>query len=95
MVNGAEKFVGKDKYTFDDLVEIMQILRRPDGCPWDREQTHKTIRQNFIEETYEVVEAIDNNDKALLCEVKLLTITIKLYFAKNLAMFLCRWFFIR
>lgn len=68
MVNGAEKFVGKDKYTFDDLVEIMQILRRPDGCPWDREQTHKTIRQNFIEETYEVVEAIDNNDKALLCE---------------------------
>lgn len=64
----AKKFVNKESYSFDDLVEIMRILRAPDGCPWDREQTHKSIRQNFIEETYEAIEAIDNSDKTLLCE---------------------------
>ena len=46
----------------------MALLRGDNGCPWDREQTHESIRQNFIEETYEVVEAIDNQDKKLLCE---------------------------
>ena len=55
-------FEFKDKYNFDDLVEIVRCLRLPDGCPWDKEQTHKSIRQDFIEETYEVVEAIDNDD---------------------------------
>ena len=55
-------FEFKEKYNFDDLVEIVRCLRLPDGCPWDKEQTHKTIRQDFIEETYEVVEAIDNDD---------------------------------
>lgn len=44
------------------------MLRAPGGCPWDREQTHKSIRQNFIEETYEVIEAIDTEDKELLKE---------------------------
>ncbi len=58
----------KNEYTIDDLVEIMEILRSPNGCPWDREQTHKTIRRNLIEETYEVVEAIDKDDKTLMCE---------------------------
>ena len=58
----------KDKYTFDDLVEILRILRRPGGCPWDRELTHESIRRNFIEETYEAIEAIDNKDSELLCE---------------------------
>ena len=58
----------KNEYTLDDLVEIMEILRSPNGCPWDREQTHKTIRRNLIEETYEVVEAIDKDDKTLMCE---------------------------
>ena len=55
-------FQFKDKYNFDDLVEIVRCLRLPDGCPWDKVQTHKTIRQDLIEETYEVVEAIDNDD---------------------------------
>lgn len=68
MVERAKKFVNKESYSFDDLVEIMRILRAPDGCPWDREQDHKSIRQNFIEETYEAIEAIDNSDKKLLCE---------------------------
>ncbi len=48
--------------SFERLHEIVRILRSPNGCPWDRAQTHQTIRKNFIEETYEAVEAIDNGD---------------------------------
>ena len=51
-----------------DLLNIMAILRSPEGCPWDREQTHKSIRSCFIEETYEVVEAIDSDNAELLKE---------------------------
>ena len=58
----------KDRYTTDDLLYIMKALRSPEGCPWDREQTHASIRTSLIEETYETVEAIDNNDDAALCE---------------------------
>lgn len=61
-------FQQKPNYGFDDLIEIMKILRAPGGCPWDREQTHKSIRQNFIEETYEAIEAIDTEDRELLKE---------------------------
>lgn len=61
-------FERKSKYDFSDLVEIMKILRSPDGCPWDRVQTHESIRANFIEETYEAIEAIDTKDTALLRE---------------------------
>lgn len=55
-------FEMKDKYNVNDLVRIMEILRAPDGCMWDRAQDHHSIRQNFIEETYEACEAIDDND---------------------------------
>jgi len=58
----------EEKHDFASLVDIMKILRSENGCPWDREQDHKSIRANFIEETYEVVEAIDNQDSALLRE---------------------------
>ncbi|MCD8025861.1 MAG: nucleoside triphosphate pyrophosphohydrolase [Clostridiales bacterium] len=61
-------FKEKQNYNFDDLIEIVKILRSPEGCPWDREQTHKSIRSNFIEETYEAVEAIDTDDLDLLKE---------------------------
>lgn len=61
-------FLKKKYYTINDLLEIMAILRSNDGCPWDKEQTHKSIRNNFIEEVYEAIEAIDNNDTALLRE---------------------------
>lgn len=61
-------FTEKPRYDFNDLVEIVKILRAPGGCPWDRAQTHKSIRNNFIEETYEAVEAIDNSDAELLKE---------------------------
>jgi MazG family protein len=47
---------------FDELVRIMQRLRAPGGCPWDREQTHASIKPYLIEEAYEVAEAIDDND---------------------------------
>lgn len=53
---------------FPELVGIMARLRAPDGCPWDREQTHRTLRRYFIEETYEVIEAIEADDPDLLCE---------------------------
>ncbi len=61
-------FLNKKSYDFDDLIEIMKFLRAPDGCPWDRVQTHESIRSNFIEETYEVIEAIDNKDNELMKE---------------------------
>ena len=62
------EFQRKDHYNIDDLLEIMKILRSPEGCPWDRKQTHESIRQNFIEETYEAIEAIDTKDTELLKE---------------------------
>lgn len=58
----------KSKYDFNDFVQIMRILRSPEGCPWDRVQTHESIRGNFIEETYEAIEAIDTNDVDLMRE---------------------------
>lgn len=62
------QFPSKEKYDIDDLLRIMEILRGEGGCPWDKEQNHHSIRNNFIEETYEVIEAIDINDTALLKE---------------------------
>ena len=61
-------FQYKEHYDIADLLNIMRILRAPDGCPWDRVQTHQSIRQNFIEETYEAVEAIDAGNIPLLKE---------------------------
>ena len=61
-------FTKKESFDFNDLIEIMKYLRAPDGCPWDRVQTHESIRSNFIEETYEVIEAIDNHDNDLMKE---------------------------
>ena len=51
-------FEYKSSYTVADLIEIVKILRHEGGCPWDREQTHESIRREFIEEVYEVVEAV-------------------------------------
>ncbi len=63
-----ESFEFKDRYDFDDLKKIIAILRAPGGCPWDREQTHESIKKNFIEETYEVVEAINKDSSVMLRE---------------------------
>ena len=51
-----------DKYTFEDLVAIMAALRSEEGCPWDREQDHASIKNAAVEEAYELVEAINNKD---------------------------------
>lgn len=64
----VDNFQLKEHYTVDDLVEIVSILRSPGGCPWDIEQDHKSIRRDFLEETYEVIEAINKNDRDLLLE---------------------------
>lgn len=57
-----------EKYDFEDLILVVELLRSEGGCPWDIEQTHKSIRKDFIEETYEVIEAIDTEDPVLLRE---------------------------
>ncbi|MBQ8207732.1 MAG: nucleoside triphosphate pyrophosphohydrolase [Clostridia bacterium] len=70
-MNRSEKIAAlnsKKEYNFDDLCMIMELLRSEGGCPWDREQTHESIRRDFIEETYEVIEAIDTKDPELLRE---------------------------
>lgn len=56
------------KYTFEDLLDIVEKLRGEGGCPWDREQTHQSIKQNIIEEGYELVEAIDGGDFAKIAD---------------------------
>jgi len=61
-------FQCKAHYSYDDFLEIMRLLRSPAGCPWDQEQTHGSIRRNFLEETYEVLDALDRDDAADMCE---------------------------
>ena len=58
----------KESYDCNDLIKIVGILRSPEGCPWGRAQDHHTIRNNFLEEAYEAVEAIDLESSALLRE---------------------------
>ncbi len=61
-------FQYKDHYGVQDLEEIVRMLRAPGGCPWDAEQTHESIRRNFLEEAYEAVEAIDEKSPEHLRE---------------------------
>lgn len=61
-------FQPKNNYSIDDLITIVRLLRGEGGCPWDREQTHKSIRNDFLEETCEAIEAIDLGDTELLRE---------------------------
>jgi tetrapyrrole methylase family protein/MazG family protein len=53
---------------FRELIHIMAVLRGPEGCPWDRQQTHETLKKYLLEETYETLEAIDSGDPARLCD---------------------------
>lgn len=57
-----------EKYTFDDLIEIVKKLRAPGGCPWDIEQTHESLKRNIVEEGYELVEALDSEDGAKIAD---------------------------
>lgn len=58
----------KSHYDYEDLLRVIHILRSPGGCPWDQEQTHASIRREFLEETYEALEAIDRDDPVLMQE---------------------------
>lgn len=64
----VENFNFKSEYSVSDVVDIIELLRLPGGCPWDAEQTHQSIKNNFIEETYEVVEAINKDNPDMLRE---------------------------
>jgi tetrapyrrole methylase family protein/MazG family protein len=54
--------------SFDTLAAIIARLRGPDGCPWDKEQTHRSLRPNLLSESYEVLEALDKAEPSALCE---------------------------
>lgn len=62
------RLAAETKHDFESLRLLTKVLRQPDGCPWDREQDHKSIRNDMIEECYEVVEAIDTENPVLLQE---------------------------
>ncbi|MBQ8640857.1 MAG: MazG family protein [Clostridia bacterium] len=68
METDKKKLASEPKHDFESLRMLTRILREPDGCPWDREQDHKSIRNDMIEECYEVVEAIDTENATLLQE---------------------------
>lgn len=61
-----EQFKNQTHYNHEDLKELVELLRRE--CPWDREQTHRSIRRGIIEEAYEVAEGIDREDPAMMAE---------------------------
>ena len=63
-----EKLLREKTHGMDSAVELVRLLRSEEGCPWDREQDHHSIRTEFIEETYEAVEAIDTENSDLLQE---------------------------
>jgi len=74
----------KDKYSFEEFINIIETLLGENGCPWDREQTHQSLKQNLIEESYEVIDAIDNNDMPNLCE-ELGDVLLQIIFHSQLA----------
>ncbi len=65
VIRGAMK---KRKAPFTELIDIMAQLRSPQGCPWDKHQTHQTLKKYLREESREVIEAIQENDPEHLCE---------------------------
>lgn len=64
----GKTYIEKETHDMEDLREIISILRSPEGCAWDRAQTHETMKKCLTDETQEVLEAIDNKDDENLCE---------------------------
>ncbi len=58
----------RNRHGFDDVMRIVRRLRAPNGCPWDREQTHESLKNALLEESYELIDAIDEDDDAHICE---------------------------
>ncbi len=63
---GENRLMNEGK--LERLIDIMKLLRSKEGCPWDREQTHESLKKYLIEETYEYLEVVDLDDKARMCE---------------------------
>ncbi len=63
-----KQLLSKEHYDFSDLCNLVKVLRSEEGCPWDREQTNKSIRNSIIDETYEFIEGLDCDDDKLMCE---------------------------
>ena len=61
-------YESRTRHGFDDVMRIVRRLRAPNGCPWDREQTHESLKNALLEESYELIDAIDENDDAHICE---------------------------
>lgn len=64
----AVKWTALERHGVSDLMKVLYELRKPGGCPWDIEQTHESLKKTLIEETYEVIDAIDRENEADLCE---------------------------
>ncbi|HAL74665.1 MAG TPA: nucleoside triphosphate pyrophosphohydrolase [Clostridiales bacterium] len=64
----ANSFKLKDHYSIQEFIDIMAFLRSDQGCPWDKVQTHTSLRKNLIEEAYEAIDAIDSGDPDRLCD---------------------------
>lgn len=58
----------RKRFGYDDLLDVLTLLRGQDGCPWDREQTHSSLKKDLLEECYELVDAIDRQDDDAICE---------------------------
>lgn len=68
MENIIKDLLSKDRFNIDDLVNVVIVLRSENGCPWDKVQTHKSIKKDFLEEVYEVMEAIDCESPEMMRE---------------------------
>ena len=66
--HNGKVFVEGQKHDINELLEIVEVLRSPNGCEWDRAQTHQTLKKCLVDESQEVLNAIDNNDDDNLCE---------------------------
>lgn len=75
----------KRRYDLGDLVKVMERLRGPNGCPWDKKQTHESLMQYLVEESYEVLEAIEEKDMEKLCE-ELGDVLLQVVFHSRIAM---------
>ena len=64
----ADDYQLKDKYSIDELLNIMALLRSEHGCPWDKEQTHQSLKANMLEEVYEALDAVDSGQPDRLCD---------------------------
>ena len=73
-----------DKSSFTELIEVMARLRAPDGCPWDRQQTHDSLKPYLLEEAYEALEAIDESDDEELCK-ELVDVLLQIVFHAQIA----------